>query len=139
MFIGLLFADVLELLPKVNVSYVAEILDIGLFPCFMLMILSLTSEDLYCIREIEEFTLRKLSFNAVFLEALYFCRYFYLYKWAFLLQQCYYWFHTHYYEYMSQSCGKIYYLKCNATSNTVPLVVFEFLNVIIFPYGRNKM
>ena len=46
--------------------------------------------------------------------------------------------HTPCSEYMIQTFSKINSVKCYSTPKTLPLIVFEFLNTIIFPYGRNK-
>ena len=82
LFIGLLFTDVLELVPKENVSDVADRLYIEPFTEFLWIIFSMTSIDLSCIRAIKENTLCTCSFNRLFLEVLYLCRSLYLHKWA---------------------------------------------------------
>ena len=80
MFIGLLFADMLELVPKDGVSVVVDIFNIDILPDLIGMVLSMTPKYLSCIPAIEEFTLCKWSFNGVFLANFYFCRSLYLDK-----------------------------------------------------------
>ena len=43
--------------------------------------------------------------------------------------------HTSYYNYTSQIFGRVNTLKFGNASKTLLLVIFEFLNVIIFLYG----
>ena len=59
MFIGLLFADMLELVPKDGVSVVVDIFNIDILPDLIGMVLSMTPKYLSCIPAIEEFTLCK--------------------------------------------------------------------------------
>ena len=47
--------------------------------------------------------------------------------------------HNPYYKCMMQIFGIIYYLQCDITPKTLPLVIFKFLNATIFLYGEKKI